>query len=260
MHSAVIGEDFVIDVALPTDLSARTEPLPVIYLTDGNMMFPMVNSTLRLLQAGEDLPQALLVGIGYREAHQAMALRTRDLTPTFDPAYFELARHMGAPVPEHIRSGGADLFADFIDEEVKPFIRRHYPASDKQDTLLGDSLGGLFTLHTLFTRPSSYHRYVAGSPSLWWDNTMLFETEAAYAAANKDLNASLFISIGALEEPAEGPAQWAKMVTNMKKMTDRLRQRAYPSLQLSAYEFEGETHSSVIPATFSRGLRAVFGT
>lgn len=48
------------------------------------------------------------------------------------------------------------------------------------------------------------------------------------------------------------------MVTNMQAMASVLEQRNYPSLRLTQHVFEGETHLSVIPATLSRGLRAVF--
>ena len=253
LRADAIGEDFVIDVYVPPQAA---EPLPVIYLTDGNMMFPMVLSTMRLLQLGNELPQAILVGIGYENAAQAMALRNRDLTPTRDDAFIANAGQDSPPVLPHALPGGADAFLDFIRDDVKPMIQSNYPAKPGDDTLMGDSLGGLFTLHALFTRPQEYTRYVAGSPSIWWDETVLFQTEAAYAGAHQDLSASLFISIGGLEEPPD--AADFKMVTNMHKMADMLDARAYPSLRLTRYEFEGETHLSVIPATFSRGLRAVF--
>ncbi len=253
-----IKEDFVIDVALPPEMPEAGGPLPVIYLTDGNLMFPMVTSTLRLLQYGNEMPPALLVGIGYKNEADVMALRSRDLTPSYDPRYYELARQEGTPVPEHIKSGGADAFLDFIEDEVKPFIQDNYPAGEDDETLLGDSLGGLFTLHTLFTRPRSFSRYVAGSPSIWWHDGTLFNTEAAYADRNKDLDTVLFISIGGLEQPAEGPGAWARMVNNMHDMADRIEARNYPSLRMIRHEFAGETHVSVIPATFSRGMRAVF--
>lgn len=48
------------------------------------------------------------------------------------------------------------------------------------------------------------------------------------------------------------------MVTNTHRMANALADRAYPSLNLTVHEFDGETHLSVIPATLSRGLREVF--
>jgi enolase len=45
----------------------------------------------------------------------------------------------------------------------------------------------------------------------------------------------------------------------MKELAKILRERGYPGLHLTTHVFEGETHVSVVPATFSRGLREVFG-
>ncbi len=252
LHSKAIGETFTINVALPP--GAGDEPLPVVYLTDGNMMFPMVTSTIRLLQLGQELPPMLLVGIGYKNTADVMLLRSRDLTPTHDDTFDGGGL---SEVPEDFKTGGADAFLDFIRDEVKPFIKARYKVQPDADTLAGDSLGGLFALHALFTRPSEYRNYIAGSPSIWWDKAVLMTTEAAYAENNEDLAARLFISIGSLEEQGERAAPF-KMVTNMHALADRLESREYPSFAMTRYEFEKETHLSVIPATFSRGLRVVF--
>jgi predicted alpha/beta superfamily hydrolase len=257
LHSDVIGQDFVIDVALP--YTPVDTPMPVVYVTDGNSMFPVVASAARLMQLGYELPPLIIVGIGYDTAAstEILALRTRDLTPTLDSAYVEQDSQGPMPLPDGILPGGAAKFLDFIESEVKPFIAANYPAKTDDSTLLGDSLGGLFTLYALFNRTGDYQRYIAGSPSLWWDAEGLFNDEAAYAARADDLDAEVFISVGALEEDPANPEDF-RMVTNTHRLANLLVDRAYPGLNLTTHEFEGETHLSVIPATLSRGLREVF--
>ena len=252
LHAMEIGDDFVLDVYLPPDLK---HPLPVVYLIDGNNMFPLAMSTVRLLHIGGEVPPVILVGIGYKESRKRQGLRNRDLTPTFDPDFVDDVVP-GVPVLPEAEPGGADAFLNFIRDEVKPFVQANYPAKGGDDTLMGFSLGGLLTLHALLTRPEEYSRYVAGSPSLWWDDEVLFLTEAEYAMDHQDLAARLFISIGGLEQ-SEGIEAF-NMVANMHRMADALTSRAYPSLVLSRYEFPQETHLSVAPATLSRGLREVF--
>lgn len=51
---------------------------------------------------------------------------------------------------------------------------------------------------------------------------------------------------------------FARMVGNVEDVSATLNQRAYKGLDLTTHIFEGETHLSVIPGTFSRGLREVF--
>lgn len=247
LRSETIGQDFLIDVVLP--LAPSDARLPAIYVTDGNTMLPIAANSARLLQLGGELPPAIFVGIGYpaTSTEEVLSLRMRELTPTATVTETEGEAPSG---------GGAAAFLDFIEEEVKPFIEATYPVDPSDSTLVGDSLGGLFTLYALFNRTSDYQRYLAGSPSIWWDGEALFDDERAYAERAADLDVDVFISVGSLEEM--GAAADAKMVTNTQKMASILRDREYPNLRLTEHVFEGETHLSVIPATFSRGLREVF--
>ena len=83
-----------------------------------------------------------------------------------------------------------------------------------------------------------------------------FDYEARYAATHDDLPVTMFISAGALEAVLE--PEFAAMVANVEEMVKILESRKYPGLKLTSHIFENETHLSVIPATMSRGLRAVF--
>ena len=87
-------------------------------------------------------------------------------------------------------------------------------------------------------------------------NKVTFDYEARYAATHNDLPATVFLSVGALEAILE--PEFAAMVANVQELTEVLMSRQYPGLKLISHIFEDETHYSVIPATMSRGLRAVF--
>ncbi|MEM7080991.1 MAG: alpha/beta hydrolase-fold protein [Pseudomonadota bacterium] len=253
LYSEAIQQKFVIDVWQPQ--TRQLEPMPVVYLTDANLLFPMVTGIARLLKLSGEVPAFLLVGIGYADDDNVLALRQRDLTPSVDNSYQE----RGAPVLEtEPRSGGAALFADFIEAEVKPFVQNNFNASADDEMLAGDSLGGLFTMHTMFAHPERYRRYLAASPSIWWHERMLLDVEVDYAENHDNLNAQLFISIGEDEEQPDNPHDWARMVTNMREMSGRLGARNYPDLRLSSCSLPGETHFSVMPVNFSRGLRALY--
>ena len=140
--------------------------------------------------------------------------------------------------------------------------------------LVGDSLGGLFGLYALFSEPSSFGRYVLGSPSIWWTGRSILQDEAKFAASHPDLAARVFMSVGLDEEPGHeadakassdtararlARAREARMVSNLRDLDATLRSRSYDGLALTTHLFEGETHLSVVPATISRGLRVVFG-
>lgn len=251
-----IATAFTVAVARPLVPVAEGTKLPAIYVIDADMFFGLAVDTVR---GAQDLPPALVVGIGYDALTSVLDFtrkRTRDLTPTVDPAAAQrMAERMpGLGTPE---TGGAAAFLDFLVAAVKPLVEGEYGADPGDATLVGDSLGGLFALHTLFTRPGTFQRYVAGSPSLWWDSGAVLADEERYAATHTDLGVRLFLSVGALEQETEEELPF-RMVSNYRELERRLRGRAYPSLRLTTHVFEAETHGSVIPATFSRGLRAVF--
>jgi uncharacterized protein len=264
LRSETIGQDFLIEVAVPNTPVQPGQRLPVVYVLDGNGGFAMAAQISSMIQYGPyPLPQTLVVGIGYAPegpgGHtRAQHLRTRDMTPWVDQNVEDRWRTAPPPwtLPADIRQGGAATFAAFIEDDLKPFIASRYPVDPDDATLVGMSLGGLFVMHTLFTAPATFQRYIAASPGLYWDRRRIFEVEAALAARATDLPVHLFLSAGGLEEAMDADL---KFVSSVYEMEARLRRRAYPNLKMSFHVFPDETHMSVFPASLSRGLTAVFG-
>lgn len=253
LRSRPIDQLFSIDVSSPPGEG----PFPVVYILDGNTVFAMTTQMVVPMSYLGDLPPMILVGIGYEvdSPFEVVALRSRDLVPTDDQAFVDRMAARGTPLPDGVRPGGADAFLDFIEGEVKPFIEARYAVDPNDQTLVGDSFGGLFALHVLFKHASSFDRYIAGSPSISWDSGKLFRDEADLASRVDDLPVKLFLSAGSLEASTGGDRE---MVANVERMTAALRSRDYPGLDLTSQIFPDETHQSVIPAMLSRGLRVVF--
>jgi hypothetical protein len=114
----------------------------------------------------------------------------------------------------------------------------------------------MFALYTLFTQPEAFRRYVAISPALYWGERRLFELEARTAASLRDIPASVFLAAGGLEEAHDNRQRF---VSNLYELEATLNARRHPRLALNLRIFEGETHMSVFPAAFTRGLGEVFG-
>lgn len=250
----------VLPVLSPVNPPSPGRRLPVLFVLDGNLLFPGVVSMASMLSLSE-MPSVLVVGIGYQLDPslapgpfllQYQARRNHDYTPTLDHAFLSqmeatYARY-GASYPAQGTPGGAAAFLAFIDSELKPFIRAHYPEADPDDaTIMGDSLGGLFAMHVLQTSPRSFKRYIASSPSLWWDDRLLMRSSFDLA----DTRPRLFVSMGSLEPPAEMAAPVAEMDARLKALPPE-------ALDYRFQLFEGETHSSAVFSGFSRGLREVF--
>ena len=80
---------------------------------------------------------------------------------------------------------------------------------------------------------------------------MILQRESAYAESHESLPAQLFLSSGLLEDLPES-------VSDVKEFVAILDARNYTELQVKTAYFDDETHISVIPATISRGLRAIY--
>lgn len=242
VSSRMVGDNFKICVALPKGYVEGNKSYPVIYLLDANIFFGLFTDTARLLQFGKEMPEVIIIGIGYPDDNMHLHLRNRDFGPTpYD-------------MPEI--AGKANNFLGFIRDELMPYVRKEYRIDSTDCTVVGDSMSGLFALYTLFHKPDTFKRYIIGSPSMYWDDAITFQYEEAYAKTHESLNAKVFMSVGALEAIYE--PEFAAMVGNVEKLAKILNSRNYLGLELIDHIFEQETHLSVIPATMSRGLREIY--
>lgn len=259
LRSEQIGQDYLINIGIPPGYNPDGDPYPVVYITDGGPQFTSLQSVAPLMQMTGELTPFVTVGISYdvEESIHAMSLRNRDLT------HCKGEMNLGAEAPDwfktlpQVEPGGAENFLSFINGQVKQLVQEKFNVSN-DSTYAGYSLGGLFGLFALFSRPESFARYIIGSPSIWWGDRNILSFESAYAENHSDLNARVYMSSGRLEEPINAPDQFA-MVSNMVNLVETLQTRGYTNLQLTHQVIDDETHMSCGPLAMLRGVRKVFG-
>ena len=240
---------------------------PVVFVTDGNGMFPLAAAQTALMGlAGKG---AVVVGIGYPtdDFMKPMMLRYRDLTPvTEDKTLFPTQ----PPLAAADQGGASELFYRFITEELQPAVSASYSIDAHRQTLYGHSLGGLFVLGVMFKHPESFDRFVASSPSIWWDNKSVLQEESGFLAKAKSAKHPIrvLICVGAKEQdpysqapPGNMPLSEvnkkiaeAHMVDNARDLAQRLKAAAISGLSVRFQEFGAEDHLSVVPASISRAL------
>jgi len=241
LSSKNVSDDFKIDISLPKGYYSSNEKYTVMYVLDGNRNFGIVSGTAKLLNTGMDAPKVIVVGIGYKTDLEHAKFRSRDYLPT-------ISKNL-----EY--SGGASNFLSFLEEELIPNIEKNYRVNSNR-LLAGMSYSGLFAMYTLFNKPTLFNNYLIGSPSMYYDNEVIFKDEEEYARKHGDLDANVFLSVGSLEA---GFDMFPGMVSNVEKLSEILKNRKYNNLTLTTCLFENETHFSVMPATFSRGIRELIG-
>ncbi|MDP3909397.1 MAG: alpha/beta hydrolase-fold protein [Gemmatimonadales bacterium] len=246
LSSDVNSVSYKLYVALPAGYDTSAVRYPVVYLLDADYSFAIARNIVQHLSERGHLPPAIIVGIAYDGPPQYRRHRTRDYTPTHVPS-----GGYGAEV--QAVSGGGPRFRRFIADELIPFIEREYRSSAMR-VLVGHSYGGLFAAWVALHDPRLFGGYVIVSPSLWYDDHLLFSAERRLAAASGDLPARLYLAVGSREINGQ-----RNMVADLRRFATVLERRNHPGLRLRWSVEDGETHNSVFPGALSDGLRFVLG-
>jgi predicted alpha/beta superfamily hydrolase len=260
LSSKSVGQDYRIFIALPKNYANSNDKYPVLYVLDADMAFATVTDLVRCAPLGREIgilgsnpfyryvPNLIVVGIGYPvtwfdQPRLWWSLRTRDETPTEN-----LDDALGLRM-EGTSGGNAGKFLRFMRDELMPCVNSNYRTDPNDSTIVGHSGGGLFGLYVLFHQPETFRLYVASSPSLWWDNKVMFEYEREYASKHTELPAKLWLSAGSLEHT---------IASDVKRLVEILEQRKYKGLEWESHVFEGEDHISVWGTAICRGISSVF--
>lgn len=227
---------------------------PVIYLLDGNAA--MVDTSPEMLAALQSKSPPVFVAIGYDVPgrHDILA-RAYDYTPPVAT---------GGAVKDEVvvrgrKGGGADIFLKLIEQKIKPEVQSRASIDLTRQTLWGHSYGGLFTLHTLFTHPASFQRYVAGDPSIWWGDGVILNEAKAFDAT---LAASTIVRVYA------GDARRSTSTPRAGSQADSVAAQMPPpnagpeviqrlidaGLDISLTVFEGKSHGQLFKLSLVPGL------
>lgn len=254
------GGDYRVMIAVP-DGPPPAAGFPVLYHLDGNAIFASMVEALRIQGArgaATGVAPGIVVGIGNAVDGPFDRLRRNlDYTPTADPT----TRGDRPDGGEWTATGGADAFLAVLETQVMPLVAGFAPVDPARQALFGHSLGGLFALHTLFTRPRTFARIVAVSPSLWWNGAAMIRDIDALIASLPANPPRVMVAVGEDEEPPETPGEdphagrrrARRLVTHARIVADRLPGAVFRLLR-------GENHGSAVHAVLGPALRFALPT
>ena len=238
LFSAIRGRDYRLSVALPDSYTTSTQAYPVIYVLDGDFNFGVAAGLTRFSNAFRNVPELIVVGIGYDMATVDEFAALRDLD-------FDIPGVPGAS-PDSV----SDRFLDALTREIIPFIDANYRTIPADRCLQGYSSGGFFVLYALFQRPDAFRRYISGSAILSATYAYWIRHDARLAARDAGTPIQLYLSVGALE---------ADDLPNFQKFVAFLKQGNYPGLTVSSEIYAGEGHGSeAIALTYLHGIARVY--
>lgn len=222
---------------------------PVIYLLDGNAAFPLAWHALQAIQ-GEVVRQVVLVGIGYpSDVRFDVERRYFDLTPPTASEY--LGGGGGA-----IRTGGQDIFLDFIEHDLCPAIANRVAVDARRQALFGHSLGGLLVLHALYTRPWMFQTWVAADPSIWWNGHSILHEETAFLAGVRAAGGRLAQPLRLLLERSGEQRTRQQRGSGAPDIQDCARRLArIDGLEAFFHHFVDQSHPAMLGPSIDDGLR-----
>ena len=192
-ESRAVGRSFHIYVSLPEGYNAAegTE-YPVVYLLDGDSLFPILATNHLFLHYDEKLPKSIVVGIAYG---------------SFDPKTNKRGYDFSAPASDAtVEQGGAPMFLSFLKSELLPEVEKRYRADATRRVLFGQSRGGYMVLYSAFADPDLFWGRIASNPS-FDPGRELFFSEAS-RSSRKDLG--LVVTSGSRDMPRlrEAALEW----------------------------------------------------
>ena len=234
LESTAVGRGFHVFVSLPQSYEADSErSYPVVYVLDGDSLFPIIAPTHLFLTIDYELPEAVIVGIAYGSFDPSVNRRGYDFT-------------VSEPTAGETR-GGAPRFHAFLRDELIPRVERRYRVDSSRRVLFGQSRGGGMVLYSAFTDPDLFWGRIASNPTLEPGRELFFSAPAE--GSRNDLG--LVVTSGSGDIPAlrETAREWFSAWAGADDLPWKLQ----------AVTIEGGTHSSFSPSSYRTGMLWLFG-
>jgi predicted alpha/beta superfamily hydrolase len=224
----VVGDVRVLRGAADRDLFAYLPPshgtgarFPVVYMLDGQNLFDDVTSNSgvewRVDESMEELArdgiEAIVVGIPAA------------------PGGERGAEYSGEKAAQHLA---------FVADTVRPIAEASFDVDARRETtgIAGSSLGGVASLHAVYTRPETFGFAGVFSPAFWWTgDDRWFELVERTPAPD----ARIYLDVGDAEMPEDEQTR-LRYIDGFERMSELLRRRGFDDRSLRAVLEPGGAH------------------
>lgn len=228
IHSLAAQHTYHVYVRVPEGYYEQPERrYPIVYLLDGDSLFPVIGGNHIFLTIDDKLPEAIVVGISYGSFAKPTNRRHIDFMP---------------PGPEE---SGTARFHQFLEKELLPAVESRYRADPAKRILFGQSRAGALILYSAFKRPDVFWARIASNPS-WVPGREIFYGPPS-PASRSDLH--LLIAMGTDEYPDRraAAAEWF----------GHWHARKAP-WTVTRLDIQGGTHSADAANAYRAALRRLF--
>ena len=194
---------------------------PVVYLLDGDSLFPYLAPHHLFLTIDDKLPEAIIVGIAYGSFAQPVNRRGVDF------------------------GEGSAAFHSFLKQELIPAVEARTRSDPERRILVGQSRSGGFVLYSAYSDPDLFWGRIASNPAFPDHRQVVLG--AAPRAGRSDLK--LVLASGTNDRPAvrEGVMEWFGVQT-----------RQPGPWRFRRIELQGGTHAADMPNAYRQSMRWLF--
>jgi hypothetical protein len=222
LDSRATGSRYHIYIRYP-DNYARSDRqrYPVVYLLDGDSLFPYLAAHHLFLTLDDGLPEAIVVGIAYG-------------------SFAEPVNRRGVDFGE-----GSAAFHSFLERELIPAVEERARADPDRRILVGQSRSGGFVLYSAYAEPDLFWGRIASNPSFPAHRQLLLGPPPR--AGRRDLR--LAVASGTRDRPPirAGTLSWF----------DAQARQPGP-WRFRRIELEGGTHAADMPNAYRQAMQWLF--
>ncbi len=244
IQSKELAEKRILNIYLPEGYNQDdTTTYPVIYLLDGSADEDFIH-IVGLVQFNSfewinQVPKSIVVGI-------ATVDRRRDFT--FPTTIQEDKK-------SYSTAGHSDKFIYFIEKELQPLIETKYK-TNKDKTIIGQSLGGLLATEMLLKKPTLFNKYIIVSPSLWWDNGSLLNLESTLLLDHFNQQTAIYIGVG--KEGLTPTAMPRVMEVDANVLADKLKGAQHENVKVYFDYLPLENHATIMHQAVFNAFRFLY--
>ncbi len=242
LKSEINATTYQISISLPKNYSPTDSTrYQTVYFLDGNMWFPLAVAQYNTMNKADALEPLIVVAIGYQvpDFTYDIARRTHDYTPSVSARADSSMSRLHNCV---VKSGGASDFLLVLEKEIIPFVESHFKTNAER-SLAGHSLGGLFTTFALVKNPALFSNYFIFSPSLWWDNSFMFQFDKMVFSEISDRMLNVKFVVGADETD--------RMVKDAYRFSKNVKKKNHKKVDVVFKKVPNSDHFTALPAFVS---------
>ena len=244
IKSKVLKEERSIWVGLPTNYH-KDSSYAVVYVLDAEHRFELTYTlTKELYENQSAIPEVIVVGI----PHIDRSNRINDLTFTDSKVDAQGKKDTIGHFNSSMTGNGLN-FLEFLENEVLPFVNKHYSANGF-NTLMGHSIGGYFCAYALPIQ-KSFSAFQIYDASIWYNDGDAIKHIQKELDSN--IKSNIFISKGiAFDGPKEYVDHHLFMIDSLgTALSD------YSNLKVSTATYEKD-HNGMYLFSVMDGLTSLF--